>query len=218
MFLRTSDNVKIAYDWYPVDQAIGYLVLIHMMPAVKESWKDFMAQVQKQGWAGIAVDLRGHGASDGGPYGYKNFSDLDHQKSILDLGAAVEFLKTKGAETKNIAFVGASIGANLALKYIMGNPDIKTAVLLSAGLNYRGIETEPLVKKLKTGQKVFFIGSWDDEWSGGNSVEMNKKLFNTVPSGVKKDLLIYKQGGHGTEILNSNRDSADKILNFLNTN
>ena len=118
MFLKTSDGIKIAYDLYDVADPKGYIILAPMMPATKESWRDFANFTQKQGYSSIAIDLRGHGQSEGGPNGYENFSDNDHQKSIRDIEAAVEFLKNKGARPDRIILVGASIGANLSLKYL----------------------------------------------------------------------------------------------------
>jgi alpha-beta hydrolase superfamily lysophospholipase len=211
MFLKTSDNVKIAYDWYPVEKPKGYLALVHMMPAVKESWKYFAGAAQKVGLAGIAIDLRGHGQSDGGPNSYQKFSDREHQKSILDLQAAVDYLKNQGAVPEQIIFVGASIGANLSLWYLADHPEFKTAVLLSAGLNYRGIKTEPLVKKLQNSQKIMLVSARDD---GGNA-EMNEQLAGLIPADVKKELIVYESGGHGTALLQAQPELLGRILNFV---
>lgn len=212
MFLKTADNTKIAYDWYPAETPRGYLILIHMMPAAKDSWREFAGFLQKTGYASIAIDLRGHGQSDGGPNGYQKFSDNDHQKSILDVQAAVDFLKQQGAAPEKIAIAGASIGANLSLQYIAEHPEFKTAILLSPGLNYRGIQTEPLIQKLKSDQKAMFVSSRDD----GNNAEMNEKLASLIPAGVKKDLIIYETGGHGTTLLRTQPDLKEKIIESLN--
>lgn len=200
-FLETSDKVKIAYNWYPVDNPRGYSLLIHMMPATKESWKGFAEEMAKEGYESLAIDLRGHGESEGGPSGYQKFSDEEHQKSILDVEAAIGYLKELGADWDKIAIIGASIGANLALQALTNHKVIKKAVLLSAGLNYRGIGAEPLVKKLSAGQGVLFFSSEDDQRAGGNNVEMNQRLYDLVPPGVEKEIVIYKKGGHGTDFL-----------------
>lgn len=220
VFFKTSDNKQITADYFRVDKSKyqepnGWLVLAHMMPATKESWNALAKTFQDLGYESLAVDLRGHGESEGGPDGFLNFPDSEHQKSIYDLEAAVEFLRVQGAKTEKISFIGASIGANLSLQYIANPPaggqEFSAAVLLSPGFNYRGIKTEPMVKKLKSGQKVFFISSVDD---GVNSVEVSQ-LFSEAPQGVKKEIKIYEFGGHGTDILKNQPELETLIINFI---
>lgn len=220
VFLKTSDNIKIAADFYAVEKPVGWLVLTHMMPATKESYKNLAIEAQKNGYESIVIDLRGHGESDGGPEGFLNFSDEEHQKSIFDLKATVDYLiKNKKATPEKISFIGASIGANLSLQYIV-NPfrqltnngsEFKTAVLLSPGLNYRGLKTEPLVKKLRVGQKTFFISAQDDD----NNSEQNQLLFEKTPDNINKKIKIYETGGHGTDILKNQPELTKIIFEFL---
>jgi alpha-beta hydrolase superfamily lysophospholipase len=212
IFLTTDDGVKIAANLYPVEKPLGWLVLTHMMSATKESWRDFSEEARNIDYESIAIDLRGHGESNGGPEGFWEFSDSEHQKSILDLETAVDFLiKNRGATSEKISFIGASIGANLSLQYIAENSGFKTAILLSPGLNYRGVKTEPLVKKLRSGQKVFFISAEDD----GPNAKQNRLLFEAAPDKINKQIEIYKSGGHGTDILKNHLKLFDLIIEFL---
>ena len=220
IFLTTKDGLKIAANLYPAEQPKGWIVFSHMMPAVKESWNDLAKRFQGAGYEGIAIDLRGHGESISGgltrKLNYRNFSDTEHQKSILDLAAAADFLvQERKAAAEKIYFVGASIGANLSLQYISEHSEFKTAVLLSPGLDYRGVKTEPMVKKLSAGQKVFFVSAKDDVRSGGNNAEENQKLYDLTPQGVKKQIKIYETGGHGTDILNVQSELSDLIKDFI---
>ncbi|MBI5401350.1 alpha/beta fold hydrolase, partial [Candidatus Wolfebacteria bacterium] len=161
VFIKTSDNVQLAADYFTVYKSSysrpkGWVVFLHMMPATKESWTGFAKKIQELGYESLAIDLRGHGKSQGGPDGFINFGDSQHQKSILDVEAAIEFLKTKGAEADKIALIGASIGANLSLQYISEHSEFQTAILLSPGVDYRGIKTETMIRKLTKDQKIFF--------------------------------------------------------------
>ncbi len=211
-YLTTIDGKRIAFDLYEKENPLGWLVLVHMMPSTKESWMDLAKEFQSLGYESVAIDLRGHGESDGGPDGYQNFSDQQHQESILDLEAAVNYLiKNRSATSDKISLIGASIGANLSLRYLSEHPEFKKAVLLSAGLNYRGLETESLVKKLKNNQAVFFITSKDD---GDNAVE-SQQLYEAIPIMVKKDIRAYEKGGHGTVILENQPELLTLISNFL---
>lgn len=227
IFLTTKDNVKIAADYRNVDilkyqQPIGWLVLTHMMPATKESFQRLAEEFQNIGHESIAIDLRGHGESitrtntdytrtNTEKLDYRNFSDSEHQKSILDLEAGVDYLiKERKATPDKISFVGASIGANLSLQYISEHQEFKTAILLSPGLNYRGIKTELMVKNLKTGQKVFFVSARDD----GDNAEENQKLYDSTPANIIKKIKIYETGGHGTDILKNQTELLNLITDF----
>ncbi len=201
MFLITSDNVKIAYDYYSAPRATGYLVLVHMMPSTKESWKEFAEQAQKESFASVAIDLRGHGQSQSGPNGYEAFSDEEHQQSMKDIEAAVEFLQSQGATLEKITLIGASIGANLCAWYLAEHPEIKSAVLLSAGESYRGINLEKILPKLNAGQKLLMFASEDDIRQTNSNAVVNKKLAELIPAGVDKKLVIFPTGGHGTAYL-----------------
>lgn len=212
MLLKTSDGVNIAYDWYPAEKPAGYLVLAHMMPATKASWKEFAEVAQKQGFASIAIDLRGHGESDSGPEGYNAFADEEHQQSIKDIEAAVQFLKNEGASPEKIALIGASIGANLSIWYLSEHPEIRSAVALSAGESYRGIHILPMLAKLKSSQRLLMFASEDDVRTGGSNASVNRRLAEAVPEGTKSGLVIFSAGGHGTSLL---PQASSKILEFL---
>ena len=212
--LKTNDGISIAYDFYSVDNPQKWFILIHMMPETKESWKDFAQMAQTNGFASLAIDLRGHGQSEGGPDGYNEFSDADHQKSILDLQAAAAFLKEKNVDPEKVVFVGASIGANLVLQFLSENSEYKKAILLSPGLDYRGIKTEPLVKNLKKGQSVWYLAAQDDDRSGGNAGDMVKKLYELTPGQVIRLITIFKIGGHGTDLFNAVPELKNKILEW----
>jgi|SRR3989344_4786945 len=215
MILITKDGKRIAFTYYSAVNPVGWIIYAHMMPATKESWDGLARSFSAIGYEGIAVDLRGHGNSDGGAEGYQNFSDEEHQKSIYDIEGAVEYLKGRGADPGRITLIGASIGANLVLKYIVENSDFKKAVLLSAGLNYKGIEAVPLARMLREGQSVMLVASRDDGRTGGNNAEQNRAIFDAMPEGVNKKLQIYDEGGHGTALLGAHADLQSLIIRFM---
>lgn len=215
MFLTAQDGVKIAYDFYEVPAPKGWLILAHMMPATKESWKDFAEEMRNFGYAGIAIDLRGHGKSDGGPDGYQKFSDAEHQASIQDLETAWEFIQSQGATAKKTAVIGASIGANLGIQFLTNHLNVAGGVFLSPG-NYRGLDSGMLVKKLAPQQKVLFVASKQDERAGGNNAAQNQEYYK-MAAAKNKHLVIFDGAGHGTELfaLTEEYDLIEAIKKFL---
>lgn len=210
--LKTSDAVTIAAEYYPPKtSSTKGVLLVHMMPQDRTSWRQFAPTLSEKGYHTLAIDLRGHGESDGGPTGYQRFSDADHKKSILDLEAGAEFLKSKGA--RELSLIGASIGANLSLQFMAEHPEAKNGVFLSPGLNYHGIEAAPRMRKLTPGQRLLLVGSNDDSQSDG---EVLRGLIGSAEAGVETKPIIYKRAGHGTNMFGKESpDLAEEILNWL---
>lgn len=201
----TSDGVKIVGD-YAGETSQPAVLLLHMMPATRESWRAFSEKLNAVGFQTLAIDLLGHGESSGGPKGYKAFSDAEHQMSINDVTASVDFLR--GKTPTKIFIAGASIGANLALQFAAEHTDdIEGAVLLSPGLDYRGLRTEPYVSRLREGQRVYFAASRDDPYSA-DTVDA---LFVKTPVGVKKEIKIFEKAGHGTTMF----DGEPSLMNDI---
>ncbi|MBI5732742.1 alpha/beta fold hydrolase [Candidatus Jorgensenbacteria bacterium] len=213
--LKTNDGIDIAADYYPgtTDKAA---LLLHMMSTTRESWRDFALLLTDQGYHVLAIDLRGHGESTGGPERYKTFTDEEHQKYIADVHIGIQFLESRGIKQDAIVMFGASIGANLALWYLSEHSEVRQAVLLSPGLNYRGIVAKSFVRRLTEGQRVFFIASEDDEKWYGNCAKMSHELFNLVPEGVEAKFLAYKNSGHGTHMFGKEKpDLAQEIMRWI---
>ncbi|HTK59850.1 MAG TPA: alpha/beta fold hydrolase, partial [Candidatus Baltobacteraceae bacterium] len=163
ILLETSDGVRISGAFYAADQLRGQALLIHMMPATKESWSAVASALSSRGIACLAIDLRGHGASSGGPDGYRAFSDAQHQAKGLDVEAGIAWLRAQGSVPLRVA--GASIGANLAIRAAAEHEDIVACLALSPGLEYRGVATEDAARKLRGSQRLFLAVSSEDTYA-----------------------------------------------------
>lgn len=207
--LSTSDGAEIVGD-YAGEIGQPAALLLHMMPATRESWRQFSEKLNEAGFQTLAIDLRGHGESSGGPKGYKAFSDEEHQASTKDVAAGVDFLRGKNPSRTFI--VGASIGANLALQFAAEHPDnMNGVVLLSPGLDYRGLQTEQSVSRLRGGQRIYFVASRDDQYSA----DTVHTLFAKTPVGVQKELKVFDQAGHGTTMFEKEPAFMDDIVVWL---
>lgn len=214
--ITTKDSAQIVGDYYPAGaENAPAVLLLHMMPSTRKSLVDFAEKLNEAGLSALAIDLRGHGDSlnktDGTYLNYKNFSNAEHQSSIHDVETAIDFLKQKGAE--KIFVIGASIGANLALQYAAEHSDIRAVVLLSPGLDYRGVLTADLPLQLHARQAVYYAASFEDSYSA-DSVRM---LYQKTPEGVKKEEKIFDQAGHGTDIFVHEPDFEGQIISWLKT-
>ena len=206
--LTTADGVTIIGAHYKVEPPGSGVLLLHMMPAAKESWRGFGAKLNETEIGALAIDLRGHGESDGGPDGYRTFTDEEHQLSIEDVRVGIKYQKEEGHGPIFVA--GASIGANLALNILAENPEIEGAILLSAGINYRGVETISSAKKIRTDQSVYVVAAKDD----GSCGKMAEEIFMALATDKKK-IEIFDVGGHGTNIFWKHPDLMDRLVRWL---
>jgi pimeloyl-ACP methyl ester carboxylesterase len=213
VILETKDGLKIVGDYYDLATSKKGVLLLHMMPENRKSWFDLAIKLEDLGFQVLAIDLRGHGESSFGPDGYKNFSNEDHQKSILDIEAGIDFFKALEILPESIILGGASIGANLALWYASENEAIKKIFCLSPGIDYRGIKPLEFVFKLKSSQKIFIASSEDDirENESSNALESHK-IFEAIPKEVEKKLIIYSSAGHGTNMFFKNKENEEDLI------
>lgn len=219
LHLTTADNVKIAANYFPTDRKKypnprGWVIFLHMMPATKESWNALAVRMQQEGYAGLAIDLRGHGSSGGGPTGYLQFSDAEHQDSVRDIDAAVDVLRGFGAREGSITLIGASIGANLALQYVARHRGFRHCVAFSPGLDYHGIVTKPLIESLPENKHILLIGARDDDRTD-DTVAAIEELHDSAPSGADVQTEVVEAGGHGTDLLAHNPELIESIILFL---
>lgn len=205
---NTSDGVKIAATFYKAEDPNGVtVILLHMRAKSRSDWVDFAAKLNAAGFDALAIDFRGHGESGGTRV--DQFSDQDYQNLILDAEAAEDYLQARNPN-KNIektVLIGGSIGANTALNYAVKKPSGKVAVvLLSPGLNYKGVKTDETSKKITI--PVFLATSSDDpqSYSGLETWKANIKNL---------EVTTFTDAGHGTNMFGPHPELVDKIINWL---
>lgn len=214
--IPTSDGVLVTGDYMTPETAPAgaAVLLLHMMPSDRASWSAFMPRLAENGYASLAIDLRGHGKSrrgpDGRPLDYETFSDEDHQRSIHDVISAAAFLEEKGHRVVHVG--GASIGANLALWYGAEYGTVASVFLLSPGIDYRGIKALPRVAQLAA-TALFIAASKDDVRSGGDADVMARQIYEAAA--VPKEIEIFETGGHGTDMFRAHPELMDALIQWM---
>ena len=133
---------------------------------------------------------------------------------VLDVKAAKQFLiTTKNANPNYISIVGASIGANIAINYAALDPTIKSVVLLSPGINYRGVSTEQAITKYKN-NSIYIAATEGDSEAADSSKILCEKI------NCDGNLKIYSGGSnsHGTNMFSDqllNPPLQDLVLSWL---
>ena len=207
--LTTQDGVELVGTYRHTSQT-KLAILLHMMPATKESWDALADKLFEHGYASLAFDQRGHGESTmGDTLDYKTFTPQQQQAKRLDLEAALDWAHAQGFDNAHIVLIGASIGANLAIRALAQHHEIPLAIALSPGLDYRGVKTDDAIQSLSPNQKVVLVASDDDDRPSWDSVH---ELHSLNPSTV----LIERHGlGHGTNMIDRDASLVDELLTYL---
>jgi pimeloyl-ACP methyl ester carboxylesterase len=212
---KTVDDVQIVADWVTSPTTAGAVILLHAFPLARQSWAAFQRALALRGLASLAIDLRGHGESVRGPDGrtldYKKFTDGEHLSSIEDVRGAFAWLRARGIEPERIAVVGASIGANLALRFLAEEPMVPAAALLSPGENYHGVTTLDIAEEVLPHQSVWMAASSVDDEESVRAMAALTPLFTLDRLAVEK----LEGAGHGTKMLESKPALMDSLADWL---
>ncbi|MBI2877950.1 MAG: alpha/beta fold hydrolase [Candidatus Tectomicrobia bacterium] len=213
----SRDGVTLVGSYYPPPRGpVPAILLLHMLSRDRTDWNPLAGRLQAAGWAVLSFDLRGHGESrfqGGRPLYWRDFSDADFNKMVLDVEAAQGYLKgLKEVDANRVAILGASIGCNVALNFASDHPQVRALVLLSPGLKYRGVLSEPAMKRYgASGRSALIVARTDD----GYSADSSKKLKSLAAA--RTTLILYERAGHGTQMLAKERGLEEQILSWLKT-
>jgi dienelactone hydrolase len=214
----TDDSVFIVGTYYSPaasnkKTSTDAIILLHMLGRDRNDWNSFASTLTNStnGYPALAIDLRGYGESvnqNGRAISFQSFTPDDFNKMMLDIKAAKKFLVTqKGINPNYIAIVGASIGANVALKYAAMDPSIKAVVPLSPGLDYKGVTTFDTIKKYMN--PIYIATAGKDPIAGSDP----QTLCNEINCG--NHLKVYQDSrSHGTDMFldSSLNPSLDKLI------
>lgn len=148
-------------------------------------------------------DLRGHGCSirrGKSTLSFETMPDTEFAKYPTDIADAL-------TGTTSLTIIGASIGANTAALLTLETPNIKRLILLSPGLNYRGLEPADAVTAFKG--EVLLVASSGDEYSY-NSV---REMASLNPDHCT--LMIFDGNAHGTDIINDNPAAMRALIDWI---
>ena len=139
---RTSDGLRLEAEAYGAGPTI---LLAHGGGQTRYSWRHVAQAQAEKGWRTVAIDLRGHGASDWDPN--KDYSLERYGRDIAEVAAAL------GGD---IYHVGASLGGNSALAAVgRFAPDLFRALVL--------VDVVPHVDAAGVAEVLGFMGDHLDE-------------------------------------------------------
>jgi pimeloyl-ACP methyl ester carboxylesterase len=201
MPVSAPDGLILQATFYaaPVQPAPGIL-LLPMEDSDRSAWEPLAQRLQAQGYAVLAVDLRGYGETGG---------KVDWTLAPGDVRETLSLLtQLPGVNPFQIVLAGAGIGANLALNACADYPGCAGAVLLSPGLDLQGITTPGAIPRL--GVRPLLIAASEND--GSNPAD--SVTLDSLAAGDHQ-LVIYPAAGHGTEMLTAEPGMSDLIAGWL---
>lgn len=201
-FLQTTDGAKINYN-YNYSSPYG-VILLPQIGKDKSSYLFLEKALNKNGITTISIDFRGMGQSVYSK-SFFNFTEKDFNDMQKDVEAAAIYLKQNNVTL--IGLIGASIGANHALNYAL-KYKVSKAVLLSPGLDYRGVTIFNSLNKTFTNLLVY--ASKEDSYAFVSSEKLEKNYTGDLK------FIRLNDKGHGTNMLDL--DIINQIVNFFNLN
>jgi pimeloyl-ACP methyl ester carboxylesterase len=114
--LQTEDGVQLQ-GWYRPPTNGAAIILIHGAGSSRESLRSYAQMLVEHGYGVLALDLRGHGQSEG------KTNRLGWQ-GTQEVGAAVNYLQGRG-EVQRIGGLGISLGGEVLLGAAAHYPEIR---------------------------------------------------------------------------------------------
>lgn len=207
-----ADGVTIHGSYWAPDRATtACVVFAHQLSSTRAEYVPVIARLKGQAHL-YAIDLRGHGASTQGPDGvqsWKGFTAEDWQRLEVDLTGALDTVRGKGAGEACVV-VGASIGSSASLRLAGASPErVAGVVLLSPGLNYRGLATPDAARATRA--PVLIVHSQES-----GAVDAATALANILRDvSTPVDVFADPGAAHGMKIVAGDPAILDRVIAFI---
>jgi len=203
----TSDGVTVTLEYLNVEGAAprGGVVLVHMLGRTRADWDPLVETLISKGLEVVALDLRGHGQSVSGGLEYGSFDTEQWLDCAKDIRTALDYLAEQ--VTGKYFLIGGSIGADLVLIEAADDPRVAGVVLLSPGLDYRGVQPGPYATDYGE-RPALLVAAMDDDYSAKSVGTLAELLY-------APETKIYPSGGHGTHLFGTRPEVRALIADWL---
>jgi pimeloyl-ACP methyl ester carboxylesterase len=201
MMIGAADGLVLQATFFgPAVRPAPGVLLVHDRGQTRVVWDDLASRLQAAGYAVLTIDLRGYGETGGA---------IHWSLAVGDVGAALtQLAELPGINPAQLIVIGAGMGANLALNACADQPGCAGAVLISPGLDYRGVTTVEAMARLGL-RPVLIVTSENDNNNPADSVTLD-----SLAAGPHQ-LIIYPVAGHGMDLFAAQPGLSDQIVNWL---
>lgn len=199
--LTTDDGVRLHASARPAPGAKRGVVLVHMQGRSATDWDHLAEKLARADFAVIAPDLRGHG-----PQAAAAPADEDYPRMVADVKAASAWLRAQGVS--DVSCAGAGLGANLCLRAAAEDPGIVNAVLLSPGLNFKGVTSGDAIAPYGD-RPLLIVASKEDSYAARTAQVLDERATG------QRHLELLEAAGSGTKMLNREPALEGMVISWL---
>jgi alpha-beta hydrolase superfamily lysophospholipase len=197
---RTDDGVVLSATWYEPATRGPAVILVHMLHRSRRDFDALASRLASEGIGALALDLRGHGDSQGSV-------GQDFAPMVGDVKAARRFLAGRSDVSGKIGLLGASLGANLAALEAADDPAVASLALLSPSLDYRGLRIETAMRKYGA-RPVLMVVSDDDPYASRSAHDLEKGTRG-------REILSLSGAGHGSTMLERDQSLMGSLVDWF---
>jgi pimeloyl-ACP methyl ester carboxylesterase len=200
-----AEGLTLWASFYPPASASAPgVLLLHSWGRERGEWASFATRLQENGYAVLALDLRGHGESEGEAGG-----ETPSAVWVEDALQAWEVLAAQAqVDPERTAIVGADIGANLALAAAAAESRVRAVALLSPLQDDQGIPTGEALSAYGE-RPVLIVASQNDP----SAAQVARRLSDLAQGPAT--VTLYPDAGHGTAMFGPQPDLHVLILAWL---
>jgi dipeptidyl aminopeptidase/acylaminoacyl peptidase len=196
--IKAADGITLKGTLYKTDKEAPGILLSHMCDGKgRAAWEALATRLAQSGFHVLTWNYRGVGDSEGEAFrggSMQEVLEYWRTKWRSDADAALKFLIAQPGVNKSVIGAGgASCGVYMSLLLAERHPDaVKSLVLLSGPIDD---ETKAFVEKR---DKLSILGVTSEE--DRRSAAWTKEIVAASTNPASK-LLLYQDGGHGTQML-----------------
>jgi alpha-beta hydrolase superfamily lysophospholipase len=202
--LRASDGTTLSAVWHAPARTAPAVLLVHMLSRSHAEW-DLTAQaLSVSGFGVLALDLRGHGASEG------NSGALGSMQQ--DVQAGLDWLKTRqDVLAGRLGIAGASLGASLAVLAAAADSTVRSIALLSPAAEYRSLRCDAAMRRYaERAGAVMLVASTGDPYALRSA-----HSFEAMATGPRDLRVVDGTNAHGTTLLSVRPDLVTSLVDWF---
>ncbi len=203
--LLTADGVPLKGDYYrPLAKDAPGVTLIHGRGRTRSDWQLLGWQLMEQGFATLAIDLRGAGESGG---------QADAGERQQDVAAAVAFLQAQAeVNPKQLLLIGENDGSWWVLDYAAHHANIQAVALITPGIR----ANKTLLQKVMDayGDRPIFIAVSDNPAIGDENAVQAARLLDELATGPH-ELVVLNDNAWGVGLLMQENGLAARLLGWM---
>lgn len=202
--LRTPDGTTLSAVWHAPARPAPAVLLVHMLTRSHADWEQTASALNVAGFGVLALDLRGHGASEGSSGALASMPQ--------DVQAGLDWLKTRpDVQAGRLGIAGASLGATLAVLVAAVDPAVRSVALLSPSAEYRGLRCEAAMRKYaERSGATMLVASTGDPYALRSAHH-----FETMGTGSRDLRIVDGTNAHGTTLLEVRPDLVTSLVDWF---